>query len=142
LPSSGDEITSTQQPVSAALFDLGNTLAAYYHADAFRSVLESCLRNVLDELARRGRAGVRFEQALEAALASNQESNDFRVRPLAPRLAKIFALELQDTPLLDALSVAFLEPIFAMGRRYDDSLPELARLRAAGWRIGIVSNSP
>lgn len=130
------------RPVSAVLFDLGNTLAAYYHADEFRSVLETCLRNVLDELTRRGCRSVGFEQALAAALAQNQEATDFRVRPLAPRLARIFEVESHDAPLLDALSAAFLEPIFAMGRRYDDALPVLERLRAAGLRIGIVSNSP
>jgi putative hydrolase of the HAD superfamily len=142
LPSSGDEITSLNQPVRAVLFDLGNTLAAYYHADAFRPVLEDCVRSVLGELARRGRGGVGFEQALETALAQNQEAADFRVRPLAPRLATIFAVEMHDRALLDALSTAFLEPIFAMGRCFDDALPVLARLRAAGLRTAIVSNSP
>ena len=124
------------------LFDLGNTLAAYYHADDFRSVLETCLRNVLDELARRSGGRIGFEQALEAALAHNQEALDFRVRPLAPRLARIFAVDAQDTALLEALSAAFLEPIFAMGRCYDDTFPVLARLKTAGLRMAIVSNSP
>jgi putative hydrolase of the HAD superfamily len=129
-------------PVRGVLFDLGNTLAAYYHAEAFGPVLEACVRNVLDELSRHGRAGIGFEQALDAACAQNQEAADFRVRPLAPRLAAIFAVDVHETQLLAALSTAFLEPIFALGRRFDDTLPVLARLKAAGVRTGIVSNSP
>jgi putative hydrolase of the HAD superfamily len=105
-------------------------------------VLEACVRNGLDELARRGRTGVAFETALTAAQTHNQESPDFRVRPLAPRLATIFGVPLQEADVLAALSTAFLEPIFALGRCFDDTLPVLAQLRAEGFRTGIVSNSP
>jgi putative hydrolase of the HAD superfamily len=130
-------------PVRAVLFDLGNTLAAYYYAEEFRGVLERGLRNVLDELQRRGRPGCDFDAALAAALQLNQEPKDLRVRPLAGRLATVFDItEEADGELLDALSARFLEPVFALGRRYDDALPALNHLRAAGIRTGIVSNSP
>jgi putative hydrolase of the HAD superfamily len=130
-------------PIRAVLFDLGNTLAAYYHADQFRAVLERALRSVLDELERRGRTGHDFDAALAAALQLNQESKDLSVRPLAGRLAALFDItESTDSELLDTLSARFLEPIFALGRRYDDALPVLNHLRAAGIRTGIVSNSP
>lgn len=142
MPSSGGEITSTQRSVGGVLFDLGGTLASYYHKDEFRPVLEGCVRSGLDELARRGRKGVAFEQALATAQTHNQESTDFRVRPLAPRLATIFQVPLQEAELLDALSAAFLEPIFALGRCFDDTLPVLAHLKSQGFRTGIVSNSP
>src|SRR5690606_28828557 len=69
------------------------------------------------------------------------EARDLRVRPLAQRLMHIFGID-DGVGLHETLSVRFLEPVFALGRRYDDSLPVLARLRAAGIRTGIVSNSP
>jgi putative hydrolase of the HAD superfamily len=129
------------RPVGGVLFDLGGTLASYYHADEFRSVLERCVRHGLDELTRRGRTGAQFESVLAAAVAQ-KEAPDFRVRPLAPRLASVYAVPLQDAELLDALCAAFLKPIFALGRCFDDTLPVLAEVRATGVRTAIVSNSP
>jgi len=37
-------------PTSAVLFDLGNTLAAYYRRDEFQPILERAVDNVLTEL--------------------------------------------------------------------------------------------
>jgi putative hydrolase of the HAD superfamily len=133
-------VSAMKPPIRAVLFDLGNTLAAYYHADEFRPILERGLQNVLDELQRRGRTGPAFDAALAAALQLNQEPKDLRVRPLAGRLTALF--DVTDDELLDALSARFLDPVFALGRRYDDALPVLNHLRAAGIRTGIVSNSP
>ena len=129
-------------PVTAVLFDLGNTLAAYYHAEEFRPVLETAVSGVLEELQRRGRAGIGFQAALAAALAQNEEAPDFRVRPLAQRLVRIFGVEAHESALITALSAKFLEPIFALGRCFDDALPVLQQLRAAGFSTGIISNSP
>jgi putative hydrolase of the HAD superfamily len=131
-----------KRPVSGVLFDLGNTLAAYYHADQFQPVLEASVANVIEELRRRGRVGVGFQEALTAARAQNQEAPDFRVRPLAHRLARIFSVGPHETAVLAALSARFLEPIFALGRCFEDALPALEQLRAEGLRTGIVSNSP
>jgi len=49
-----------RQPFAAVLFDLGNTLAAYYHAEQFRPILEAAVRNVLAELQRRGHETIEF----------------------------------------------------------------------------------
>lgn len=136
-------VFAMKPPIRAVLFDLGNTLASYYHADEFRSILERALQNVLDELQHRGRSGPDFDTALAAALQLNQEAQDLRVRPLAGRLARLFDIaESAEGDLLGAMSARFLEPVFALGRRYDDTLPVLDHLRAAGIRTGIVSNSP
>jgi putative hydrolase of the HAD superfamily len=129
--------------IRAVLFDLGNTLAAYYHADDFRPILERALRNVLDQLQHNGRPVPAFDATLAAALQLNQEPKDLRVRPLAGRLAGLLDMtETADAELLDVLCARFLEPVFALGRRYEDALPVLNQLRAAGIRTGIVSNSP
>ncbi len=136
-------VFAMKPPIRAVLFDLGNTLASYYHADEFRPILERALRNVSDELQHRGRQGRDLDATLAAALQLNQEAKDLRVRPLAGRLATLFDITAPaDAELLDALSARFLEPVFALGRRYDDALPVLNHLRAAGIRTGIVSNSP
>ena len=132
-----------RQPFDAVLFDLGNTLAAYYHAEQFQPILETAIRNVLDELQRRGHETMEFATALAAALAANREAADFRVRPLAERLVRVFNVESTvDQQVIAALSERFLEPIFAIGSRFEDALPVLSHLRAAGFRTGIVSNSP
>lgn len=129
--------------IRAVLFDLGNTLAAYYHVDEFAPLLERGIRNVLGELQRRGLAAPDFDAALNEARLLNAERKDLRVYPLAQRLARLFGVDAGgDGELLAAMSAQFLQPVFALGQRYQDVLPALAHLRAAGFRTGIVSNSP
>ncbi len=128
--------------VSAVLFDLGNTLAAYYRRDEFQPILERAVDNVLAELRVRGVETVDRDAALASAVAENREADDFRVIPMTERLVRIFGVPARDAPLLEVLCERFLEPIFAVARVYDDALPVLASLRDAGLRTAIVSNSP
>ena len=44
--------------------------------------------------------------------------------------------------LVEYMSRAFMGPIFATARRYDDTLDALASWRRRGYRIGILSNAP
>jgi putative hydrolase of the HAD superfamily len=127
----------------AVLFDLGNTLAAYYRCEEFRPILERAVANVLRDLQSRNVATVTYDAALESAVAENQEAADFRFTPMANRLARIFGLSLVDNPsLAGALCERFLSPIFAVGRLYEDTLTVLEELRSAGYRTAIVSNAP
>ena len=128
-------------PPSAVLFDLGNTLAAYYRRDEFPPILERAVDNVLAELRARGIVTVDRDFALASAAAENREASDFRVTPMAERLARIFGLSPNDAAS-DALCERFLEPVFAIARVYEDAVPVLTRLRAAGFRTAIVSNAP
>jgi len=128
---------------AAVLFDLGNTLAAYYHASEFGPILADAVGAVRAELDLRGLGNVTCEAALEAAAAENREAPDHRFAPLAARLERIFAVPLADDPALAlTLCERFLAPIFAVARVYDDALPALAQLRGAGVRTAIVSNAP
>jgi putative hydrolase of the HAD superfamily len=127
----------------AVLFDLGNTLAAYYRADEFRPILETAITRVSDELRERRLAEVSLEAALSAAWAENREAPDFRFRPMADRLERIFGISLSHDPrLAGTLCANFLEPIFALGKLYADTLPVLSALRDAGYGTAIVSNTP
>ena len=127
----------------AVLFDLGNTLAAYYQADEFRPILADAIGAVRDELDRRFLCDVPVESALSAALTENREASDDRFRPMIERLERIFGVPLaSDSSLAATLCARFLAPIFAVGRLYDDALPALAQLRTAGIRTAIVSNAP
>ena len=129
--------------VSAVLFDLGNTLAAYYGRGEFQPILQQALRNVIDELQCHDAACVDFEVALARSQLENREAGDYRVRPLAERLVRIFELDSNaESTMIDVLVERFLEPIFAVGSVYDDSREALDRLRDAGYRVGIVSNAP
>ncbi len=131
------------QGVRGVLFDLGNTLAAYYGRGEFEPILKQSLRNVLDELRRRDAAQVEFETAFARSQFENREAGDYRVRPLAERLVRIFELEaIAEMELIDILIERFLEPIFAVGRVYDDAHEALEQLRGAGHHLGIVSNAP
>jgi putative hydrolase of the HAD superfamily len=128
---------------AAILFDLGNTLAAYYHASEFRPILADAIGGVRDELGRRRLCDISLEAALDAAIAENSEASDYRFRPMIERLERIFQVPLaNDLSLAAALCERFLAPIFAVGRVYDDALPVLGELRSAGVRTAIVSNAP
>jgi putative hydrolase of the HAD superfamily len=127
----------------AVLFDLGNTLAAYYHPDQFRSILETAIAEVLDELTCRGLAQVTLEAAIASAVAENREAADFRFRPMMDRIARIFGVSgANDLSLAQSLCKRFLRPIFAMGRVYEETLPVLRELSSGGYQTGIVSNAP
>lgn len=128
---------------SAVLFDLGNTLAAYYHADEFLPILEHGIRGVLAELKSRNLTNVPFDEAIQAARAENIEAQDFRFTPMAERFERIFGVSLRDEPLLSKkLCEIFLQPIFNVGRIYEDTFPTLNALRNAGHPTAIVSNAP
>jgi putative hydrolase of the HAD superfamily len=127
----------------AVLFDLGNTLAAYYHTSEFRPILANAIRAVRDELSNRGLCRVSFESALGAAVTENREAPDYRFTPMIDRLERIFQVPLaNDSSLSLTVCERFLGPIFGVGRVYEDTLPALARLRQSGVRTAIVSNSP
>jgi len=128
---------------AAVLFDLGNTLAMYYHADEFRPILAKAIGAVHDELSDRGLCKVLLESAVDAAIHENREAPDYRFAPLIDRLERIFQVPLATDSLLAATACKrFLEPIFAVGRVYSDTLATLAQLRARGVLTGIVSNAP
>jgi putative hydrolase of the HAD superfamily len=127
----------------AVLFDLGNTLAAYYRPEEFRPILEDAIAGVLDELRLRGLSNSSLEAVITAAIEENREAGDFSFRPMAERLGRIFAIPVSDDQsLAHALSSRFLRPIFDLGRLYDDALPALDELRRAGYPTAIVSNAP
>ena len=127
----------------AVLFDLGNTLAAYYHANEFAPILEQSISAVFRELTARDLANVPLDEAFDSAMRENRESPDFRFGPMAARFERIFDLSLAEDPVLaHRLCELFLEPIFAVGRIYDDTLPVLKALRADGYSLAIVSNAP
>ena len=127
----------------AVLFDLGNTLAAYYHSEEFRPILKAAIAALSRELKSRGLSQIPVDAALASAINENKEAPDFRFRPMAERFEQIFKVSLADDPALaEALCHLFLKPIFAVGRVYEDSLPVLDELRRAGHPTGIVSNAP
>jgi putative hydrolase of the HAD superfamily len=127
----------------AVLFDLGNTLAAYYHKGEVRPILAEAIRAVRDELSNRGLCEVSFESALGSAVTENREAPDYRFTPMIDRLERVFRVPLaHDSSLAVTVCERFLGPIFAIGRVYDDTLPALAQLRKSGARTAIVSNAP
>jgi len=127
----------------AVLFDLGNTLAAYYRPEEFPPILERAIDAVVDELRLRGMLRVTHRSAIAAATQENREADDHRFMPMAERFERIFAISVVgDAALASSLCSRFLQPILAMGRVYDDTLPALIELRSAGYSTAIVSNAP
>lgn len=128
---------------TAVLFDLGNTLAAYYTREQFGPILERAVDGVRQHLLAAGRRVVPFDVALARAVAENREAPDFKFAPMADRLARIFDVEPTARARLDAaLCERFLAPVFAVARVYDDVHETLEDLRVRGYRLGVVSNSP
>lgn len=127
----------------AVLFDLGNTLAAYYHPEDFRPILRRAIAAVFSELEPLGLSDVCLDEAYELALAENKEAPDFRFTPMVERFERIFRISLVDDSVLSSrLCEVFLAPIFAVGRVYDDTVPSLERLRGRGYQLAVVSNAP
>ena len=128
---------------AAVLFDLGNTLAAYYRREEFPPILERSIARTLAQVRAAGLPGVAHDVALARAVAENREAADFRFTPLADRLARIF--ELPDEAKLklgESLCETFLGPVFEIGKVYDDTHAALELLRSQGYRTAVVSNSP
>ncbi len=127
----------------AVLFDLGNTLVAYYRPNDFRPILEKAIAEVLKELQYRGLCRVPLESAIAAAVQENREADDYRFISMAKRFERIFAISVVgDAALEKALCSRFLQPIFAVGRVHNDSISVLHELRARGYPTAIVSNAP
>ncbi len=127
----------------AILFDLGNTLVGYYQRDEFQPILQQAVDRIQEELSVRGISKVSGQAAMESALNENREARDCRFYPLANRLEKIFDICLNsNAELSDSLCRKFLEPIFATGNLYKDSISSLKILRDQEFKLGIVSNLP
>lgn len=128
---------------AAVLFDLGNTLAAYYRRDEFHPILDRAIARTLARLRAAGFDGVSQEVATSRALTENREAADFRFSPLADRLARIFSVPDDAMKQLgEPLCEAFLGPIFEIGKIYDDTHGALQALRSQGYRTAVVSNLP
>jgi putative hydrolase of the HAD superfamily len=127
----------------AVLFDLGNTLAQYYVLPEYPHLLRAAIRSCADYLY--STHGVSFVEAELAARvqAEDHEAPDYRVRPLEERLVRIFPCESSlEAAVWLAVCRRFMEPIFALGVCYPDTIPTLRQLRREGYRLAIVSNSP
>ena len=118
----------------AVLFDLGNTLVACWERAEWPTVLDEAITEVAAHLA----VSVNPEELSSRVEAERGERDDLRLRPLAARLARIFEVPEVD---LDACR-AFMGPLFARARVYDDVLPTLAELRRRDILTGILSNTP
>lgn len=126
------------------LFDLGNTLVQYYERSQFPGIFKQAITGVQDYLCREGLLNVSSESIWRRAEEEDHEAKDHSVRPMEERLARIFQL---DGPTVsDELTMTvcrrFMEPIFALARRYDDVLPVLRELGLRGYRKAIISNTP
>ena len=124
------------------LFDLGNTLVAYYRASDFAPILRESIDSICDFLAERKSVVADRERAFQHALELNTEDPDYRVRPLVGRLIEIFSEhELADGDLSTMCDI-FLRPIFRLGTLDADALSTLAAIRRKRIRTAIVSNTP
>jgi putative hydrolase of the HAD superfamily len=126
------------------LFDLGGTLAQYFERAEFPHVLAQAITGVQHVLCQEGLLRVSSEDVWRMVREEDHEAPDHRVRRLEGRLVRIFGLDdaLLAGDLMMAMCRAFMRPIYARGRRYEDTYPVLHRLRSEGFRMAIVSNTP
>lgn len=126
------------------LLDLGNTLVRYYGPEEAPAVLAECLCSVSRRLASAGLHDVPPERLLERFRPEAREEPDHRVRPLWLRL--VVALEADGfrppERVRPDLERAFLEPIFARSRLYEDTIPALEEMRRLRYTTAVVSNTP
>ena len=128
---------------SAVLFDLGGTLVQYYGRSEIPEVLREAITAVRDCLGQRGLLQVSEEEMRKRAAEEGYEASDYRVRPVAQRLMRIFQLDecTCSAALLAAMCRSFLGPVFRRARRYDDAISVLQQLRSDGCKVAIVSNT-
>jgi putative hydrolase of the HAD superfamily len=124
------------------LFDLGNTLVRYYERAEFPGILEQAIDGVQGYLREAGLLDVSTDSLWKRVEEENHESPDYAVRPMVKRLARIFQLDPEDDNLMMAVCRRFMEPVFALAYRYDDTLPVLEELGKMGVRKAIISNTP
>jgi putative hydrolase of the HAD superfamily len=126
----------------AVLFDLGNTLVSYYELPDFPAILSAGIEATASSLVAHGILLPSSDQLTERVQAENHEAADYCVRPLEQRLGRIFGLGDIEAAVAAAMCHAFMGPIFAIAKLYNDTLPTLHELRSRGIRTAIVSNSP
>jgi len=128
----------------AIIFDLGNTLVAYYTRDEWPGVLAECIDGVAACLRGWELLTVDAGELPRRSEAERGGPDDHRVIPLEERLVRIFDLGAArlEADVLPEMCRLFMQPIFARARRYDDALPALTELRRRGLKTGILSNSP
>jgi len=128
------------------LFDLGGTLVQYYEKEDFPDILKSAIFNVGEFLLDQDILIPPVRTILRRAREEDYESSDYRVRPLENRLNHIFELDRDEVNLTDEMQMSmcrlFMEPIFAIGKCYEDSNSTLENLKSRGISIAIVSNTP
>jgi putative hydrolase of the HAD superfamily len=126
------------------LLDLGNTLVSYYGLADIPVVLRECLSSVRDCLAERGHSGLSAARLFELFEPHSHESEDHRVRPLWERLSRALATDGHtiDEAYRGDVELAFLRPIFARSKIYEDTLPVLRELHDASCVTAVVSNTP
>ena len=127
---------------AGVLFDLGNTLVAYWERAEWPEVLRSGIERAMRFVEAEGQLRLSTASIWQRVEAHQQERAGHRVYPLQERLAGVFQLDDADPTLLAGACVAFMAPLFARGRVYADVRPTLARLRRGGIKTAIVSNSP
>ena len=115
--------TAVSKAVRAVLFDLGNTLVAYYRAKEFAPILRESIDGVCDFLAEHESVVADRDEAFQQALALNAEDPGHRVRPLAGRLSEIFPTHELSERDLGAMCDLFLRPIFRLGTLDEHALP-------------------
>ena len=128
--------------IRAVLFDLGNTLVAYYAAADFPVILRRCLGRCTAVLGW-SQDAERDDSLFRRAMDLNTERSDYAVHRLDQRLNELFsAYCLVDDSTRAVLCEAFMKPIFDSARLDPDAVPLLESLRRRDIKTAIVSNTP
>lgn len=121
---------------------MGGTLARYFDRSEFPDILVQAINEVQGYLRKEGLLNIPPESIWRKVQEENYEAKDYSVRPLEERLARIFQLDASvRNKLLMTMCRHFMNPIFARGRCYEDSLSVLRELRLRRLKTGIVSNT-
>ncbi|MHB1354410.1 MAG: HAD family hydrolase [Anaerolineae bacterium] len=127
--------------IRGILFDLGNTLVRYWLKMLWPGMLQAALAVPTAWLMEQRGLHFSVTELAERVQAENHEAPDYRVRPLAGRLARIYGLA-EDAPELGGLCRLFCQPLLAEGEIYPDTIPTLTALHHQGYKLGLVSNMP
>jgi FMN phosphatase YigB (HAD superfamily) len=123
------------------LLDLGGTLIDLFGHTSPGQILPRSLEGASQVVTKSG-----FNSPSAAVLESRwemrrQDPNDTKVRPLEDRLSFTFDIDSNESSVLFSACRAFMRPLFAQTRVFEDTFPLLHHARAHGIRTVIVSNT-
>lgn len=127
--------------IRTVLVDLGGTLVDFFGHTSPSEISPHSLAMATQALIERGYDVPPPDVQERRWQAERQDPNDPLVKPLEDRLSRVFGIDPKDAMALQSACRAFMRPLFAQARMFEDTLPFLHHVRRRDMKAIIVSNT-